>query len=165
MRVLVAYGSKMGGTAGLASMVGAEFQRLGHTADVLPAGKAADVMPYDVVVVGGALYAAHWVKEAHRFVDRHRAVLAAKPVWMFSSGPLDDSASRVGNDIAPTAQVARMMAKVGARGHATFGGRLTPETAKGWMATSMAKKTNGDWRDADHVRRWVESIVVSFVAA
>jgi menaquinone-dependent protoporphyrinogen oxidase len=49
------------------------------------------------------------------------------------------------------------MAKIGARGHATFGGRLAPD-AQGFPASAMAKKNSGDWRNAQHVRDWVHDI-------
>ena len=43
---------------------------------------------YDAFVIGGAAYMFHWLKDATAFVQRHRAVLATRPVWLFSSGPL-----------------------------------------------------------------------------
>ncbi|MBB5815647.1 hypothetical protein RFN52_36505 [Streptomyces collinus] len=44
-------------------------------------------------------------------------------VWLFSSGPLDPSASE--RDIPPAPGVQRVMNRIGPRGHVTFGGRLT----------------------------------------
>jgi menaquinone-dependent protoporphyrinogen oxidase len=49
------------------------------------------------------------------------------------------------------------MDRVDSRDHATFGGRLAPD-AQGFPASAMAKTNAGDWRDADHVGRWVASI-------
>jgi len=66
------------------------------------------------------------------------------PVWLFSSGPLDDSADH--DAIAPTRDVAVLMERVGALGHATFGGRLSAD-AKGFPASAMARKRSGDWRN------------------
>ncbi|HEY0705866.1 MAG TPA: hypothetical protein VGG33_03670, partial [Polyangia bacterium] len=77
--------------------------------------------------------------------------LRRRPVWFFSSGPLDDSASK--SEIPPVKSVARLMAMVRARGHATFGGRLAPE-ARGFIAGAMAKNHPGDWRDPPHIRAW-----------
>ena len=50
------------------------------------------------------------------------------------------------------------MYRVGARGHITFGGRLTPD-AKGLGARLLAVNRSGDWRDQSHVNRWVQVIV------
>lgn len=78
------------------------------------------------------------------------------PVWLVNSGPLDDSAEQ--RDIPPTAQVAKLASRVGARGHVTFGGRLEPG-AKGFPASAMAKTEAGDWRSPAHVRRGVTTVI------
>jgi menaquinone-dependent protoporphyrinogen oxidase len=157
MRVLIVHGSKRGGTAGLAAMVGKALEDAGVTADVAPARTVRSLDGYDAVVVGGALYATRWHHDARRFVRRHAAALAARPVWLFSSGPLDDSAANA--EIQPVTQVRKAMQLSQARGHATFGGRLAPD-AQGFPASSMAKKMSGDWRDPAHVARWASEIAV-----
>jgi menaquinone-dependent protoporphyrinogen oxidase len=155
MTVLVAYGSKRGGTEGLARMVEGQVEAEGLTAEVRPAREVGDVQDYEAVILGGALYAMRWHRDARHFVRRHARQLAQRPTWFFSSGPLDDSATR--KDIPPVRGVARLMARVGARGHATFGGRLLPE-AKGFPAGAMAKNHAGDWRDPEQVATWVSGI-------
>jgi hypothetical protein len=92
---------------------------------------------------------------ARRFVSRHEKELRRVPVWFFSSGPLDDSADR--GDIPPTQQVEVLMERVGAQGHATFGGRLAPD-AQGFPASEMAKKHAGDWRQPDRIAAWASAI-------
>lgn len=157
MRVLIVYGSKRGGTAGLAAMIGNALEAAGVTAEVAPARTVRSLDGYDAVVAGGALYATRWHRDARQFVRRHAAALAAVPVWLFSSGPLDDSATRT--EIQPAAQVRKAMQLSHARGHATFGGRLAPD-ARGFPASSMAKKMSGDWRDPAHVSRWADDLAV-----
>ncbi len=61
-----------------------------------PLARVTDVESYDAVVVGGGLYAGRWHKDARRFVRRHGRVLAGRPLWFFSSGPLDASAAEKG---------------------------------------------------------------------
>jgi menaquinone-dependent protoporphyrinogen oxidase len=155
MSILVAYGSKRGGTEGLAEMVAQGLREEGFTVDVLPAGAVPGVDGYDAVIVGGALYALRWHRAARRFVKRHAARLCQLPVYFFSSGPLDDSASH--KDIPPVKGVDKLMRRVDAKGHVTFGGRLSAD-AKGFPASAMAKKQAGDWRDPVEVRAWVASI-------
>lgn len=53
-------------------------------ADVWPAAAAPLLAPYDVVIVGGALYNDRWHRDAQRFVKRHGRELGALPVWLFS---------------------------------------------------------------------------------
>jgi len=161
MRVLVTYGSKRGGTAGLAEMLAAALTAHGLSVDVLPATEANGVEGYDAVIVGGALYTGRWHRDARRFVKRHAQELQSLPVWLFSSGPLDDSAAR--NELPPVAQVERLMSWIGARGHRTFGGRLLPD-AKGFIASRMARAHSGDWRDPQLVRAWAGEIAAGLRA-
>lgn len=146
MRVLVVFGSRNGGTEGLAREVGNGLMDAGHEVEVRSGRGVNDLSGWDAVVVGGALYAWIWQKDARRFVKRMEDELRLMPVWFFSSGPLDDSAGK--GDIAPTWPVERWMARVGARGHVTFGGRLTPE------ASGPPALPRGDWRDMDAARAW-----------
>lgn len=155
MRVLVAYGSKMGGTKGLAETVGAELESNGLTVDLMPARSVRDIAPYQAVIVGGALYSMRWHKDARWFVKRYHSGLIERALWLFSSGPLDDSASK--QEIHPVRFVKKVMQQTHARGHITFGGRM-PAEAKGFPARSMAKKNSGDWRDPDRVRLWAKQV-------
>jgi menaquinone-dependent protoporphyrinogen oxidase len=155
MRVLVVYGSARGGTEGLAEMVGAELRSAGLDADVVAANKVHSLAGYDAVIVGGALYAFRWHRAARRFAKRQSGQLRRLPTYFFSSGPLDDSA--LSKEIPPVKGVKALMQRTGARGHVTFGGRLSPD-AKGFPASAMAKKQAGDWRDRDHVRRWTQGV-------
>ena len=155
MRILVAYGSKMGGTAGIAEMVAEGLRGKGRDVALRPAVPTRDLDTFDAVIVGGALYSLRWHKASKRFVKQHAATLRSKSVYLFSSGPLDDSAAEA--EIPPTRGVAKLMALVGARGHATFGGRM-PADAKGFPAAAMARDNAGDWRDPQQVAAWVEKI-------
>ena len=145
MRVLVAYGSKRGGTEGLARAVGEGLVDAGHTVNVVPAAEVEGLESWDAVVVGGALYAWFWQRDARRFVKRHLEELQQLPVWFFSSGPLDDSASR--GEVPPPGSVKRLARLVGAQRHKTFGGRLLP----GVKPVSLAR---GDFRDLPATRAW-----------
>jgi menaquinone-dependent protoporphyrinogen oxidase len=156
MRILVSFGSKRGGTAGLAAMIGDALTEVGCDAVVSPAKDVGDLGGVDAVIVAGALYAYRWHRDARRFVRRNATALRELPVWLVSSGPLDGSAEE--RDIPPTAQVEKLARRIGARGHVTFGGRLEPD-AKGFPASAMAKKTAGDWRSPAHVRSWVATVV------
>jgi menaquinone-dependent protoporphyrinogen oxidase len=151
MRVLVTYGSSRGGTEGLARMVAVGLRDCGLDVHVLQPKQIRDLSGYDAVVVGGALYAFRWHRAARRFVRKHTEELRQRPTYFFSSGPLDDSAAI--NNLAPVPGVKKLMERAGARGHATFGGRLSPD-AKGLPASAMAKTLSGDWRDPAQVRAW-----------
>lgn len=155
MRVLVTWGSKRGGTEGIARTVAQTLRQEGFEVVRLAAGRVSRATSFDAAIVGGALYANRWHPAARRFVARQQEALQRVPVWFFSSGPLDETAER--RTIEPTGQVQVLMERVGARGHATFGGRLSPD-ARGFHASAMAKKHAGDWRNPERVRAWASEI-------
>jgi len=162
MKVLVTYGSQRGGTQGLARMVAEGLHDQGFGVDLVAAKDVRSVDDYDAVIVGRALYAYRWHKDARRFVRRHAKALRQRPTYLFSSGPLDDSAST--KEIEPVKGVRALMRAIDARGHATFGGRLEAD-AKGFPASAMAKTSSGDWRRSDDVNKWVASIVTQLRGA
>ena len=140
LRILITYGSKSGGTEGLAQMLAEGLRAERHEVDVLAPRDVDALDPYDAVIVGGALYAHRWHRAARRFVKRHAADLRRRPTYLFSSGPLDDTAST--GDIPPVVGVVALMRLVGARSHITFGGRLLQD-AGGFPARAMAKTRSG----------------------
>jgi len=155
MRILVTWGSKRGGTEGIARMVGAALAAAGHEPALLPASQVRRATGFDAVIVGGALYANRWHTDARRFVWTHREALRTVPVWFFSSGPLDDSADR--GELPPTGQVRALAELVGAQEHVTFGGRLSAE-ARGFPASAMARTHGGDWRNPERISAWAAEV-------
>ena len=162
MQVLVAYATKHGSTAEIAEAIGAVLREAGHEVDVRNARDVQRIDRYAAVVLGSALYSAHWQRDANRFVKRHLAALREVPVWLFSSGPLDHSAEF--DDIPLTEHVAPDVAPIGARGHRTFSGRLlegTPGVDPGLLATHRV----GDFRNWDHIRAWAVEIALALTAS
>ena len=154
-RVLVAYGSANGSTAEIAEIVGDTLEGAGCKVDVIDARRVDDIARYDAVVLGGALYAGRWQRNARRFGRRFRRTLSTIPVWLFSSGPLVGSAARA--EILPVRGVAQLAERIGARGHVTFGGCLTP-AARGLLARKVAANAAGDFRDRDQIIDWARTI-------
>lgn len=162
MKALVVYGSKRGGTEGLARMVGEALTDNGLEVTVRSAAeRVPDVATYDVVVIGGALYANLWHKDARRFVRRETDALRRTKVWLFSSGPIGVDAPPA-SELGPVGQVRKAMARVNAVDHVTFGGRLAPDV-RGFPARALAAKMAGDWRDGESVRLWAKEIAASLM--
>ncbi|MEV5953114.1 flavodoxin domain-containing protein [Streptomyces sp. NPDC051987] len=154
--VLVTYGTKNGSTADIAESIAGTLREHGLTVETMRASSVPFVTRYDAVVVGGGLYAGRWHKDARTFVRRHRRDLAGRPVWFFSSGPLDTSAAE--RDIPPVRGVRRAMRELHARGHTTFGGCLDDD-ADGWPARRILRSGNGgDFRDFAAVTAWASGI-------
>jgi menaquinone-dependent protoporphyrinogen oxidase len=160
-RVLVAYATKHGSTREIAEEIGRVLRDAGLDTTVAPARDVVDLAPFDAVVLGSALYAAHWQRDANRFVTRNLAALQQRAVWLFSSGPLDRSADAGTLPAAPS--VAITTDPIGARGHRTFGGRLLADTP-GLDPHLLLTHPVGDFRDWDAIRGWAGGIAAELLA-
>lgn len=157
--VLVAYGTTNGSTAQIAEAVAEVLRKEGFTAEALPACDVSSVTPYDAVVLGGGLYVGRWHKDARGFLRRHGKDLAGRPLWLFSSGPLDASASE--RDISPVPGVQKAMTGLDVREHVTFGGCLE-EGAKGWIARRILRSgKGGDFRDFARIEEWAAGVATA----
>ncbi len=86
-QVLVAYATKYGATAEIAEKIGQVLVQAGVPVEVLPVDRVGDLGPYRAVVLGSAVYAGQWRKEAAAFLRAQEKALAGRPVWLFTSGP------------------------------------------------------------------------------
>ncbi|HEY7596117.1 MAG TPA: flavodoxin domain-containing protein [Actinophytocola sp.] len=153
-RVLVTYASKMGSTKEIAEAIGGRLLERGFATDVSSAEAVGSIDGYDAVVVGSAVYATRWRREATRFVRRFRQQLAARKVWLFESGWVGTRPSTL--VASPGAR--RRASRLGAPAPAVFGGRLDPDLATGPLDRALANGLSGDARDWDEIRSWSDSV-------
>jgi menaquinone-dependent protoporphyrinogen oxidase len=160
-RVLVAYGSKYGATAGIAEKIGEVLVREGVQADVMPAGQVGDLNPYRAVILGSAVYIGRWRKEAVRFLKANVKRLAELPVWLFSSGPTGE-----GDPVALTKGwrspkgLQPLIDRIRPREVAVFHGSIDKDKMKGlekWMIDKVGAKTE-DSRDWEAIASWAGSV-------
>src|ERR1044072_4040654 len=88
--VLVAYASKRGATAEIATAVAQALNASGVSAACIEAEDVGTLAGYDAVVLGSAVYMKLCGPQARRFLRRHADALGARPFWVFSSGPVGD---------------------------------------------------------------------------
>jgi menaquinone-dependent protoporphyrinogen oxidase len=170
MTVLVAYASRHGATAGIAERIAEDLRAAGVAAEAHPAHEIRDVSSYDAFVVGAAAYLFHWLKEATTFVRRHRAVLAERPVWLFSSGPLGtDLVDEEGRDVIEASrpkEFEELQRSLHPRGERVFFGAwdaAAPAIGLGERLVRRmpaAKDTlpEGDFRDWPAIDAWAAEI-------
>jgi menaquinone-dependent protoporphyrinogen oxidase len=142
-RVLVAYATKLGSTGEIAETIAQVLSDAGHRALAVPARDVRSLDDWDAVILGSALYAAYWQKDARLFTERFREDLKARPLWLFSGGPLDRRLARADQPITPHG--AEITADLGARAHRTFGGRLSAKADV--PAQVLQTHRLGDFRD------------------
>ena len=163
MNILVTAASKHGATAEIAEAIAATLTDHGLDASVVAPDDVGDVASYDAVVLGSAVYAGHWLKQATDLVDRLAGELASLPVWLFSSGP-------VGVPLKPTddtVQVSDIVDKTGAAEHRVFAGAIDKAKlgfAERAMVTAL-RVTPGDYRDFEDIRAWAAGIADRLTAA
>jgi menaquinone-dependent protoporphyrinogen oxidase len=155
MKVLVTAATKYGATGEIAQAIGEVLREHGLDTTVGPPGDAT-VDGYDEVVIGSAVYAGHWLKPARELVERSRDALAARPVWLFSSGPVGDPPKPEEDPV----DVAAIVAATGAREHLVFAGKLVRRQL-GFADKAIAvalRVPDGDFRDWTEIRRWAAGI-------
>src|SRR5512133_996832 len=121
MKVLVAYASKYGSTRGIAERIAERLRVAGQQAEARPVQEGIDDLGgYDAFVIGSAVFAGHWMAEATAFVRRHRAVLADRPTWLFSSGPIGTMVAK--HEPQEPKEIPGLVRMIGPRGHRVFFG-------------------------------------------
>ncbi len=162
-RVLVAFASKRGATTGIAQAIGEALGEMGIAADVQPAHDVRTLDEYEAVIIGSAVYMGHWQGDALDFVKRFEGDLKTRPSWLFSSGPTGGSAeadaavarAATSPEAVPAPKdVAKWAARIGARGHVTFAGKVG--AGVGGIFEKWVPK--GDWRDFDAIKAWARGV-------
>ncbi|NJN93868.1 MAG: hypothetical protein HC875_07145 [Anaerolineales bacterium] len=87
MKVLVTYASKYGSTAEIAEVIGKELTKREYEVEVKPIAKAGSLDEYDGFVIGSALYAGGWLKEAAKFLRSHQDLLVGRRSGCFQADP------------------------------------------------------------------------------
>ncbi len=154
MRTLIAYASKHGATGGIAERIGQTLRARGIDADVKPAGDITDISGYEAVILGSAVYFGSWMKVAAELARRNREALAARPVWLFSSGPIGAT------PLPEPKEIAELRAALRPRDHREFAGALDASALAFTerVIVKVMKATSGDFRDWSDIDAWAESI-------
>lgn len=160
-RVLVAYASRHGSTAAIAEAITFELRRCGMDVDCRAAGDVRDVGGYDAVVLGSAIYAGRWRREARHLLHDQEDALGRVPFWIFSTGPVGEPTSSSDAWVEPRKVLAAAEA-LGVRDHFVFGGRI-PQDPVNFVERAMLRNTPpqfADLRDWDEIRRRAREIAV-----
>ena len=160
-KVLVAYGSRYGGTAEIAEEIGKVLKQEDFEVDVRSADHAGNAARYDAFVVGSGVYAGMWRKEAVNFVINNEKVLADKPVWIFSSGPTGEGdVKELMSGWESPAKIRKVVESIKPRDITAFHGVVYPEKLSllHKFMLKMVKAPSGDFRKWDTIDNWATSI-------
>jgi len=177
MRVLVAYASRYGATRGIAERIAEVLRQQDQEVVVQPVREASDPSGYEAFVIGSAAYYFHWMMDARKFVRRHRDLLASRPVWLFSSGPLgtktEDDQGRDLRTVLEPREIEEFRNTISPVEHRVFFGAMDPgglNFTHRLLFKLPANRDNalfpiGDFRDWSDIEAWARTIGVELRGA
>jgi menaquinone-dependent protoporphyrinogen oxidase len=168
MRVLVAYATRHGATRGIAERIADTLVRTGLEAVARSTEEPVEPTHYDAFVIGSAVYAFRWEKDATDFVRHNERLLSTRPVWLFSSGPLGPPEhDEHGKEVRPVPKiVAELSERIHPRDHHVFFGAYDPTAAPIGIIERLTRLAPagkealpvGDFRDWEEIEAWATRI-------
>ena len=181
VRVLVSAASTHGSTSAIAQVIAEVLTEQGLAVTVLEPGDVQSVEEYDAdgktvwqgkindaVIIGSAVYMAHWLAPAMDLVNRCLDQLSSRPVWLFSSGPVGSPISTVAQEMArDPVEIAGLRIATHARDHRMFAGKLDRKVLSHAQRASLLifHGLEGDFRDWAEIRQWASDIAEQLTRA
>jgi menaquinone-dependent protoporphyrinogen oxidase len=185
-RALIVHASRHGATAGIAERIGEILQVTGVQTVVAKAADMPDPAWFDACVIGAGVYMGSWVKDGTEYLEHFAPSLAARPVWLFSSGPLKGSTKNakdgapvdpVENALGPATgpgsggrrKVEELAARIKPRDHRVFYGAYDPTASPANMSERFVRMMPGsqgilppgDFRDWPEIEAWALEIAAA----
>ncbi len=164
VRILVAYATRHGSTAGVADAVAGELTATGLEAEPVRFSAVASLDDYGGVVLGAPIYAGRLL-DLVPFVAQHRETLTRGPVAAFAVGltpaapePKPEQIERARGTLIDALQPVRPIAAT------LFAGTLDP-AAMGLaerIVIRLLRAPSGDFRDWNAIRSWARTLVPLF---
>ena len=158
-RILVAYVSPKGSTAGIAQAIGKELLSAGFGVDVVEMKTVSSLEGYNAVVIGAPLYMGKVVGDMGKFIKKHLDALEKMPVAAFTVGM-----SPVGADPAVTEKALNIfqnaLVPLEPVSLTIFAGKVDLEKLsfmQKWMI-GKAKAPVGDFRDWEVIAAWAKEL-------
>jgi menaquinone-dependent protoporphyrinogen oxidase len=164
-KILVAYASRTGFTAGVADSIGKTLVAKQAQVEVLPMIEVSDLSPYQAVVAGSAIQNKQWLPEAIRFIQANREELARRPfaAFLVCMTLAMSKAETYRPVVSDWLQPVRRLVKPLSEG--LFAGGLEIAKIPSWsdrlkfrLSVAFGVWSEGDHRDWDAIYRWSESL-------
>jgi menaquinone-dependent protoporphyrinogen oxidase len=160
--ILVTYASTYGATKEIAEKIGGVLLQAGLQVEILPVKDVKDVTSYKAVILGAALYVGKWHKKAEEFIKNFEKDLAARQVWLFSSGPTGegDPLELVDGQALP-GYLQPLANHIRPLDITVFHGNIDPQKVnfmEKFAIKSIVKKPFGDYRDWDMISAWAVNV-------
>ena len=185
-RIQVVYASRHGATAGIARRIGDDLRAAGAEVDVVDAATQPVADGFDAYIIGSGVYMGSWLKPAIQYLERNQMQLAARPVWLFSSGPLpnprtppksDDPIEQAlgpleGPGSGGRKRISALADAIRVRDHRVFDGAYDPDDPPQTFTERFARMLPavknilpaGDFRPWPQIDAWAKEIASELVA-
>lgn len=158
-RVLVAYASKAGSTAEVATRIGEILATKNLAVDVKPVREVDDLTPYSSVVLGSAIRVGQILPEAMELVKNQQAALQGKNFHaFFVCLTLKDDTVENRQTVSAYLDPLRALAQPASEG--MFAGVLNPRKLNliERMMMKAMKAPEGDYRNWEAIEAWAASL-------
>ena len=161
-KILVTYATKHQSTAEIAEAIAQELRKSPTvTVDFHPVEAVKDIVGYDAVVLGSAVYAGQWQGSAAGFLKQYEQELAQRPVWIFSSGPTGEGDPAVilkGWELPEALKP--LVDRIKPRDVVVFHGNLDSKKLNLFEKAIVkgVKAPMGDFRNWNEIRGWAANI-------
>ena len=158
-RILVAYASRKGSTAGIAQAIGKELTSEGYAVDVSEMKSVTSLEGYNAVVIGVPVYTGKVTGDLAAFVSTNRDELSRVPVAGFVTG-IAPVFPKTGDVKGFTDQLVTALSPVRPVAVTMFAGTL--DAGKMNLVerslTKLMKVPTGDFRDWDAIAAWAKTL-------
>ena len=158
-RILVAYASRKGSTAGIAQAIGKELTLEGYTVDVSELKSVTSLAGYNAVVIGAPVYTGKVTGDVAAFVSTNKDELSRVPVAGFVTG-IAPVFPKTGEVKGFTDQLVTALSPVLPVAVTMFAGTL--DAGKMNLVerslTRLMKVPTGDFRDWDALAAWAKTL-------
>ena len=161
MRVLLSTASRYGATAEIGEAIARGLSAHRLDVSVESPARVGTLDGYDAFVLGSAVYMGRWLDDARRLVQRVHDERGARPVWLFSSGPVGDPSRKLVQQMGvDQKELAKLIEATGAREHKLFAGTLERRrlNRRQRAALLVMRGMEGDFRDWQEIARWSEHV-------
>jgi menaquinone-dependent protoporphyrinogen oxidase len=142
MKALVIYGTRWGGTTGIAKKIGDTLKKEGYIVDVLDAKLSPQsISIYDLVIIGSGIRADKWTKETLFFLEENSQALKMKRIALFVSCQMADHVEQEVRDKAKNKYIEKTAENYGLKplGYGFFGGFLDFHHSHGLIVDIMVR--------------------------
>ncbi|NMC54464.1 MAG: hypothetical protein GYA48_12600 [Chloroflexi bacterium] len=158
-RILIAYATKAGTAAGIATHIGELFANQGLPVDVLPVEQVTDLSAYATVIVGSGIYIGKIIPKAMDFIEKNQSALQNKVFHLFVAcmtlrEDTDENRKVVSDYLIPAREVVKPQSE------GLFAGMINLShlnLLEKLMVSSM-QVPEGDYRNWPQIEAWAQAI-------